>query len=369
MWQGRLRRDLEAQAVAASTSMEGIPVTVDEVRRVLAGDPSSGVRPGDVKLVRGYRDAMGFALRRADDLNFRWDRELLVGMHDRILAGDWGAGAGRFRTSTRRVANNQTGAIVFSPDWEAVPELVDQMCDALTEGFSHPAIAGAWAHLATAAIHPFGDGNGRAARVLASLAMFRGGFRRPEFTSLEEWWGRHISDYYAAFECLGPTFDPGADVTPFILAHVTAQLSQVRALDMRERVERRIFAAIIDLLPEMALAQRVANAVWDVFFGYTVTPGYYRSIVDVSAPTVSSDLAKAGAAGLLRPVGETRGRRYLAGSRLFPMIGRALDVEVGTLDPDTARAVIISEITKRVSESDADRARLTGLAVTPTRTT
>ena len=31
IWQGRLRRDLEAEAVAASTSMEGVPVTVDEM--------------------------------------------------------------------------------------------------------------------------------------------------------------------------------------------------------------------------------------------------------------------------------------------------------------------------------------------------
>src|SRR5438067_2238165 len=88
LWRGQLRRDLEAQAVAASTSMEGVPVTVDEVRRVLAGDRPPEVKPADARLVTGYRDAMGFVLRRADDANFRWDRELLVGLHDRILAGD-----------------------------------------------------------------------------------------------------------------------------------------------------------------------------------------------------------------------------------------------------------------------------------------
>ena len=30
-WEGRLRRELEAASTAASTSMEGVPVTVDEV--------------------------------------------------------------------------------------------------------------------------------------------------------------------------------------------------------------------------------------------------------------------------------------------------------------------------------------------------
>src|SRR5437899_2152729 len=74
-WEGRLRGDLEAEAIAASTSMEGVAVTVDEVRRILAGDRPPAVNPEDLSLVEGYRDAMGFVLRRADDPAFQWDRE------------------------------------------------------------------------------------------------------------------------------------------------------------------------------------------------------------------------------------------------------------------------------------------------------
>src|SRR6266702_8320451 len=81
-WEGRLRRDLEAEAVAASTIMEGVNVTVDEVRRILAGDPTVDVAPEDRELVEGYQEAMGFVLRRADDPSFRWSTELLIGLHD-----------------------------------------------------------------------------------------------------------------------------------------------------------------------------------------------------------------------------------------------------------------------------------------------
>ena len=35
---------------------------------------------------------MSFVLRRADDVAFRWDRELLIGLHDRALAGNGGGG-------------------------------------------------------------------------------------------------------------------------------------------------------------------------------------------------------------------------------------------------------------------------------------
>ena len=88
-------------------------------------------------------------------------------------------------------------------------------------------------HIRLAGIHPFSDGNGRTARILASLAMYRGGYRSPEFTSLEEWWGGHVADYYRAFDCLGSEWADEVDVTPFVEAHIRAQVSQVEALSLQ----------------------------------------------------------------------------------------------------------------------------------------
>ncbi len=348
-WAGRLRRDLEAEAVTASTSMEGVPVTLEEVHRILAGDRPSQTRDEDAALVRGYRDAMSFVLRRADDEAFRWDRELLVGLHDRVLAGNWGAGAGRLRTGPAYVVDGRSGDLVFQPPpAEAVPELVDHTCAVMKEGTEHAAVGAAWIHVALAAVHPFQDGNGRASRVVASLAMYRGGFKLPEFTSLEEWWGRHLSDYYEAFRCLGAAFDPAADVTPFILAHVEAQLHQVRALDLRERVQQKIWVVVEEAVASAGLAPRVANAVWDAFFGRSVSPSYYRPLAEVSPATATNDLAAAVAAGLLRPEGWARSRTYLAGDELYRRIGATLGVHVeGRGDP--ARAVIVGELTRRAA--------------------
>jgi Fic family protein len=292
---------------------------------------------------------MSFVLRRADDEAFRWDRELVVGLHDRVLAGSWGAGAGRFRSGPAYVVDGRSGDLVFQPPpAEAVPELVDRVCAVMQEGAVHPAIGAAWIHVALAAVHPFRDGNGRASRVVASLTMYRGGFKLPEFTSLEEWWGRHLSDYYGAFRCLGAAFDPTADVTPFLLAHVEAQLHQVRALDLRERVQQKIWAVVEEAVAAAGLAPRVANAVWDAFFGRSVSPRYYRPLADVSPATATNDLAGAVAAGLLRPEGRARSRTYLAGDGLYRRIGAALGVPVeGQGEP--ARAVIVGELTRRAA--------------------
>jgi Fic family protein len=348
-WAGRLRRDLEAEAVAASTSMEGVPVTLEEVHRILAGDRPPETREEDAALVRGYRDAMSYVLRRADDTAFRWDRELLIGLHDRVLAGNWGAGAGRLRTGPAYVVDARSGELVFQPPpAEAVPELVDRVCAAMQRGPEHPAVGAAWIHVAVAAIHPFKDGNGRAARVLASLAMYRGGFKLPEFTSLEEWWGRHLADYYAAFRCLGATFDPTVEVTTFIRAHIEAQLHQVRALDLRERVQQKIWVAVEEAVTGAGLAPRVANAVWDAFFGRSASLRYYRPLADVSRATASNDLNAAVAAGLLRAEGRARSRTYRAGSELYSRIGAALGVPVA--EPgDASRATIVGELTRRAA--------------------
>ena len=348
-WAGRLRRDLEAEAVAASTSMEGVPVTVEEVHHILAGDRPARTREEDAALVRGYRDAMSFVLRRADDTAFKWARELLIGLHDRILAGNWGAGAGRLRTGPAHLIDNRTGELVFQPPPpEDVPELVDRACSVIEKGLEHAAIGAAWVHVAVAAIHPFTDGNGRAARVVASLAMYRGGFKLPEFTSLEEWWGRHRSEYYSSFRCLGNTFDPNADVTPFIRAHLEAQLHQVRALDLRERVQLRVWTAVEEAVTAAGLDPRCSNAVWDAFFSRSVTPRYHRSLADVSVATATKDLAAVVAAGLLRPVGRARSRTYHAGTGLYARIGAALGVPVNE-SSEAARGTIIGELTRRVA--------------------
>jgi Fic family protein len=349
-WMGRLRRDLEAEAIAASTSMEGVAVTVDEVRRILAGDRPPKVREEDRLLVEGYRDAMSFVLRRADDPAFRWDRELIVALHDRVLAGRLSDGAGRLRTGPAWVVRRDTGEQVFEPPpHEEVPNLIDAACAQMEKGFGHAALNSAWIHVAIAAIHPFKDGNGRCSRVLASLAMYRGGYTRPEFTSLEEWWGRHLPEYYAAFECLGSRFSAEADVTPFLREHLQAQLHQIRALDLREQVQEQIWTVLEEVAQDRRLPERTAHALWDAFFGRDVTAGYYRGLADVSAPTATKDLTGAVLARLLEPLGERKGRRYRPTLDLYKEAAAALGVDSIPDDPDGARNRIISVLSERLT--------------------
>jgi Fic family protein len=364
-WEGRMRRALEAETVAASTRMEGVPVTVADTLKILAGDRPESVAVADSELVLGYRDAMTYVQRRADDGNLQWNRELIVGVQDRVLAGRLGAGAGRLRDGAAWVRNEATGQTVFQPpDYELVPGLVDEACRQVEAADWHPALAAAWMHVAIAAVHPFRDGNGRTARVLASLAMYGGGFRHPAFTSLEEWWGRHASSYYQAFACLGDAFDRSADVTEFVRVHLAAHLEQVAELALRQQIEGLLYTTLENLLADLGLPERIANGLYDTAFGRDVTTGYYRDLIALSTATARNDLTAAVAAGLLSAEGRTRGRRYLVGPRLFPLVSQTLGDDV---EPDPQS--IMLELAKRadlagtLGQADAEQPRLPGLDV------
>ncbi len=346
-WEGQLRRDREAAATHASVALEGVPVTVDEVRRILAGDPPANVSTADADLVRGYRQAMVYVQARADDPVFEWSPELLKSIIHNVLGGRRGAatyGEGRF------VVNDKTSEVIYTPPQEGVDQLVGQVCRRMQEWDGHPALRAAWVHVAIAAIHPFKDGNGRTARILASLAMYRGGFRRPEFCSLEEWWGDHRSSYYEAFTCLGPVFDPDASVTPFVRAHVEAQRSQVRALALLEETNGRVWIALTRVCERSALPDRAAFALWDAYNGREITRPYYRAVTGVSDTPATSDFNSLRAAGLLVPHGRTRGRRYGAGPRLFEAIATELDIPHAR---DADRGVIVREVTTRLAATHA----------------
>ncbi len=199
--------------------------------------------------------------------------------------------------------------------------------------------------MALAAIHPFRDGNGRTARILASLVMYRGGFKDTAFTSLEEWWGRNTASYYSAFDCLGDQFSPSTDVAPFVRAHTQAQVAQVLELALRQRVDGLLWTTLENLLEDHRLPTRLANALYDSFYARDIITAYYADLIDASHATARNDLQAVAAAGLVAPEGQTRGRHYRPGRRLLPAVAKLL-----ALDASAELETIVNELVVRAQE-------------------
>lgn len=193
-WKARLR------STHYSTRIEGNRLTLAEAEQVVRGrSVVFAGRERDVREVDHYWHAM----LRVED----WARErapvteeLIRKLHAMVEKGPRRAPT-PYRDGQNVIREAGTGAIVYlppeAPDVPALMgELVGWVADAERAGIPAPIIAGL-AHYQFVTIHPFWDGNGRTARLLATLVLHRGGLGLRGFFSLEEYHARDIDSYYA----------------------------------------------------------------------------------------------------------------------------------------------------------------------------
>jgi Fic family protein len=82
--------------------------------------------------------------------------------------------------------------IFTRPSSLLVPTLMQELIDWLRRpNRTPPLVRSALLHLNVIAIHPFGDGNGRTARILSAMELIRDGVRSPELISIEAYLRRH----------------------------------------------------------------------------------------------------------------------------------------------------------------------------------
>jgi Fic family protein len=109
-----------------------------------------------------------------------------------------------------------------APDWQECPELLDQMCTWLnsTEFGGEGAmriptaiIRASLAHLYLAWIHPFGDGNGRTARLCEYLVLVTSGVPTSAAHLISNHCNQTRDEYYAQLKYAS---ESGGDVTRFL---------------------------------------------------------------------------------------------------------------------------------------------------------
>jgi Fic family protein len=166
-------------------------------------------------------------------------------------------------------------------------------------------------------IHPFKDGNGRAARALQTLVIARGGLLHPAFCSIEEWLGENTETYYAVLAEVGQgQWNPGNSAKPWLRFCLTAHFQQAARVVRRNDEAGQLFAGIEKLIAAHRLPERAWCALFDAAFGIPVTNARYRKDADVTDFTASRDLKRMSETGLIDPKGEKRARSYVAAAPL-----------------------------------------------------
>ncbi|RYG16533.1 Fic family protein [bacterium] len=179
----------DVRMVYESNSIEGNTLTLRETEVVLSkGVTVSGKPLKDhleaVNLAKAW-ERMKELARPGSQLTERG----LLDLHRIFMTSVGDSFAGSYRSSTARIA----GSNLVPPNPVKAPDLMERLFADLTE-IAAPIERAAKLHHGIAAIHPFSDGNGRAARLAMNFVLLAAGYPPVSISP------QLRTDYYAALE-------------------------------------------------------------------------------------------------------------------------------------------------------------------------
>ena len=199
--QAELRHKARVRSTHYSTRIEGNRLTLKEAEKVIAGEKANfHGRERDVSEVRNYWDA----LLKVEDWaakKIEISEELICRLHALVEKGKR-AKPTPYRDGQNVIRDSASGGIVYlPPEAKDVTPLMAAMVrwvkSAQKDGIPPPVIA-ALLHYQFVTIHPYYDGNGRTARLLATFILQRDGYGLNGFFSLEEHHASDLDEYYQA---------------------------------------------------------------------------------------------------------------------------------------------------------------------------
>lgn len=197
--EAELRRRARVRSAHYSTRIEGNRLTLAQAEEVVSS--SKAQVPGrerDVREVRNYWNAL-LRVEEWATAKAPLTEELIRRMHALVEKGPR-ARPTPYRDGQNVIRDAASNAIIYlPPEAQDVPALMAALVAwfnaAEQEGLPAPLIAGL-AHYQFVTIHPYYDGNGRTARLLATFILSRAGYGLNGFLSLEEQHARDLEAYY-----------------------------------------------------------------------------------------------------------------------------------------------------------------------------
>lgn len=326
-WRGVLGRMAYARAIYNSNTIEGINVTLDDA--MAAVDQEESLKPQDEnwQALVGYREAMDYIIQLSKEPQaYAFSEGTILGLHFMMMKYDLSKNPGRWRPGAIFVTNTATGKRVYEgPDAQLVPALMAELITSLnTKNESHIIVRAAMAHLNLTMIHPFKDGNGRMARAIQTMVLAREGILSPVFSSIEEYVGRNVLDYYNVLAEVGQgAWHPDRDPLPWVKFSLTAHYHQAMTLLRRVQEMSRMVELLEHEIKQRKLNDRVQLALVDAALGFSVRNPTYRKLAEISDQVAKLDLQNLVNAGFLIPKGERRWRHYVASEHLKQLRGRS----------------------------------------------
>jgi Fic family protein len=304
-------RDMQANALTLeahhTTHIEGTQLTLEQATQLLAGQTISEADPDDVRELLNYRTAFDLVAEYVGS-GEPMTEALIREIHKRLVKDVRGGSAtpGQYRLGQNLIVNSVTRETVYTPPpaHEVEPLMTDLVAWLNADTGINTVLVSGIAQFQLVHIHPFIDGNGRTARLLATLVMYRGNYDFKRLFTLSEFYDRDRSAYYAALQTVR---GHNMDMTGWLEYYVGGLATQMQ--EVRSKGEQVIKTDILAL--RFGLSDRQRNIVRHLAAGSPLSIEQVQQVVPgVHRRTVQRDLAKLVEKGLITTTGATNQLRY-----------------------------------------------------------
>jgi Fic family protein len=202
-WEVTLRHEAIIRSAHSSTAIEGNRLSLDQVSDLAHGREVMATQK-DKQEVLNYLTVLESIDKLTDGKSIT--KKNILDIHKMITQEtlENPSDCGVFRTRYVVVGNRLTGEVIFRPPSnEEVPQLVQELVEWLYSSEAKAldsVIEAGIAHYEFVRIHPFVDGNGRTARVLATLILYLRGFDAKQFFCLDDYYDSDRQSYYSALQ-------------------------------------------------------------------------------------------------------------------------------------------------------------------------
>lgn len=313
-WELSLRKEARIHNAHSSTSIEGNKLTLEQVK-ALAENKEVVASTKDKQEVLNYLEALDSIPKYAAKKSI--NTELFLNIHKTITKGtlrdpkDCGVFRDRQVFVGRRILDGTQFKEVIEympPDTKDVPRLVEEFLTWLNYEKTkdiNPVILAGIAHYEVARIHPFIDGNGRTARLLATLILFKSGFDHRRFFALDDYYDQDRPGYYAALKTVKANKD---DLTSWLEYFTDGVLYSVNKV--KDVIQKLGFTQKVDEAEQIELTEKQIKILQKLKEKGRVTNKDLRVMFKISRQAILKEISKLMDAKLIELVGRGRGAYY-----------------------------------------------------------
>jgi len=193
-----LERTAREVSSYASTSIEGNPLPLTEVKKILKLKPVH-IRDSE-KEVLNYNQALQDLNNQLEQRRVKLSLDLILKIQKQVTEGLLPVfESGKLREKPVVVNDPRTGqAVYLPPDVKDVKPLMDDLVQFINDNGKKidPLILAAIFHKQTVIIHPFMDGNGRTTRLVTKALLAAMGLNTFNLFSFENYYNQNVTKYF-----------------------------------------------------------------------------------------------------------------------------------------------------------------------------